>query len=110
VKCPFCIEEDEKSRVYPSAWANRTLAYHPPYYDEEGHKHVHDSNVTSRQFKCSRGHVWEERISGSCPSCDWEGRGKEVRRLDGEWISGTETAETKPSTAGSAITKGERDG
>lgn len=67
--CPKCKKEGKKSRVYPGMGTS-TLLFCPPFYDEEGKYHNHDSNTTTTEYKCSNGHKWTERTSGSC-WCGW---------------------------------------
>ena len=67
--CPECQKQGLKSKVYPGV-GSRTLQWCPPFYDEEGNYHNHDSNTTSTEYSCSRGHAWVERTTGSC-WCGW---------------------------------------
>jgi len=69
VICPTCREEGKKSYVY-SVGATTTLMYCQPYYDEDGQYHHHDSNTTTYSYRCSNGHEWREKTSGSC-WCGW---------------------------------------
>ena len=71
--CPFCKEEGEKSLVYPGV-GTVTAMYCPPFYDEEGRMHIHDSNITTQSYSCSRGHNWTEKSKGSC-WCGWPDTG-----------------------------------
>lgn len=70
--CPQCKAEDMKSCV-SAGMMTRTLLYCPSYWDESGKEHAHDSNVTTTEYRCSNGHAWTEKSSGSC----WCGWGKE---------------------------------
>ena len=69
MKCPQCTKEGKKSQVYPGM-CTTTLLFCPPYYDEDGKYHNHDSNTTTTQYKCSNGHEWVENTRGSC-WCGW---------------------------------------
>lgn len=67
--CPECKSNGEKSNVYPGG-SQRTLMYFPPYYDENGKYHNHDSNTTTTSYRCSNGHNWSDKRRGSC-WCGW---------------------------------------
>lgn len=69
--CEKCKEQGLKSRVYTGCGMT-TLMYCPPFYDEEGKHHTHDSNTTTIQYECSNGHKWSDKKSGSC-WCGWKG-------------------------------------
>ena len=71
MKCPQCQEENKQSRVYPGA-SSTTLAYYPPYYDEDGKLHDHDNNIITTDCRCSNEHEWTEKSNGSC-WCGWKG-------------------------------------
>lgn len=72
--CPECVKEGQKSCVYPGTGMT-TLLYCPPFYDEEGNPHCHDSNTTTTSYTCSRGHSWSESTSGKC-WCGWPNKVK----------------------------------
>ena len=74
--CPECRKQDLKSCVYPGC-ETVTLAYCPPYYDEEGNCHIHDSNIRTAQYRCSNGHNWQEQTTGSC-WCGWPNKQKDL--------------------------------
>lgn len=57
MKCPECVKEGEKSRVYPGVSTTTSMSGER-YYDEEGRLHVHDPNTTTADYTCSRGHKW----------------------------------------------------
>ncbi len=67
--CPGCKKQGLKSKVYPGL-SSTTLAYYPPFYDEEGNYHNHDGNTTTTEYTCSNGHKWTEETTGSC-WCGW---------------------------------------
>jgi hypothetical protein len=67
--CEQCKTECKTSKVCPGVGAT-TLVYNPPFYDEHGKYHHHDSNVTTSTYTCSNGHEWSARSTGSC-WCGW---------------------------------------
>ena len=67
--CQKCKEQGLKSKVY-SGGGSTTLMYCPPFYDEDGHYHCHDSNTTTAEYSCSNGHTWTEHHRGTC-WCGW---------------------------------------
>ena len=69
MKCPQCVKERKKSKVYPGMGTS-TLLFCPPFYDEGGKHHDHDRNTTTIEYACSRGHKWVESTSGTC-WCGW---------------------------------------
>lgn len=69
MKCPVCIEENQKSTVRDRGSA-RTLLACSPFYDEEGRSHHHDGNTTTTGYSCSRGHYFAVKSTGSC-WCGW---------------------------------------
>ena len=81
LKCPTCVKEKKKSKVYPGI-SQTTLSYTPPFYDEEGAYHNHDANTTTTPHKCSNGHEWELKSHHFC-WCGWPKR-KEVEKRASE--------------------------
>ena len=75
MKCPECVKEGKKSNVYPGM-GTTTLAYCPPYYDNDGTYHHHDTNRTTMDYSCSKGHNWIESVRPHCPApnCNWNER------------------------------------
>jgi len=67
--CPECGKARLQSRVYIGV-SSTTLAYSPPFYDEEGRYHDHDPNIRTTQYECSNGHQWAETTRPSC-WCGW---------------------------------------
>ncbi len=59
MKCPECVAEGERSKVYPHE-SHRTLLAVQRYFDEDGTYHSHDPNKTTTKYECSRGHKWSE--------------------------------------------------
>jgi len=67
-KCSCCIEDKEKSKVYPGGCSS-TLMARSSYYDEEGCLHYHDPNYTTCYYSCSRGHKWSQILPKSPCLC-----------------------------------------
>lgn len=67
--CKTCAVEGRVSRV-TNGGARATMMYCPPFFDEQGKRHHHDRNTTTTGYRCSNGHVWEEKRTGSC-WCGW---------------------------------------
>jgi len=67
--CPTCYRSSVPSCVYVGARTSTLLSY-VPFYDEDGKYHDHDPNMHNISFRCSRGHVWEEKIKYRC-WCGW---------------------------------------
>lgn len=76
MKCPVCVEAGERSNVYVGM-GTVTLAYYPPFYDEDGKLHTHDANTATTDYTCSNGHAFSVTSFGSCFTCGWSG-GKDV--------------------------------
>ena len=65
MKCPECIAEDERSKVFDHG-GMVTDMYFAPFYDEDGNRHQHDMNWRTSHFTCSRGHDWHESWQPKC--------------------------------------------
>jgi len=74
VKCPECVKNGLRSKVWPGA-GTVTLMGWRTYYDEEGLFHVHDPNKYVMKYSCSNGHKWKESTLKPCINCDY---GKET--------------------------------
>lgn len=77
MKCPTCIEDGQKSKVFDRG-SRRTMLNNSTWYDEEGNVHHHDTNITTTGYECSNGHKFEISKRGiPCPSfpddCDYGG-------------------------------------
>ena len=72
--CPECQKLGLKSKACPGP-GTTTLMYCPPFYDEEGRLHDHDSNVMRQGFTCSRGHSWNKEWMDGC-WCGWPDKGE----------------------------------
>lgn len=59
MKCPECVEQGLKSRMYVG-YSTRTLMSAHPFYDEDGNYHHGDPNKTTTNYSCSNGHQWVE--------------------------------------------------
>ena len=70
VLCPTCTQQGLRSIVHEGG-SKVTSAYYPPFFDEEGRRHLHDRNVRTRSFRCSNGHSWSDRIHPGC-WCGWK--------------------------------------
>ncbi len=70
VICATCKNEGRTSKVYCEG-GSVTLLHCPPFYDEAGVYHSHDSNRRTTGYRCSNGHMWAESSYAKCPSCDW---------------------------------------
>jgi len=57
--CPVCQEKGMKSRVYMGT-SSTTLVYNPIWYDEDGNMQYQDTNTTTTNYSCSKGHEWIE--------------------------------------------------
>lgn len=71
MKCPKCIEEGEKSIVYPAPYFTSTLMFSQDYFDEDGERHSHDLNSQTGEYSCNRGHRWFETRYPKCRQCGW---------------------------------------
>ena len=76
MKCPKCIEEGKRSKVFDLG-RSTTLMACPSYYDEDGNHHTHDSNRISSCFECSEGHKWKVVRDGTECWCGWNKDPKE---------------------------------
>ena len=72
--CPTCEAAGQKS-VVTEGPSMSTAMHCPPFYDEEGKRHVHNSNTRRTDYSCSRGHRWTESHKGRC-WCGWPGEHK----------------------------------
>ena len=72
MKCLECVKEGKKSCVRINPFSTQ-FGHFPPFWDEEGVYHVHDTNTTTQYYRCDRGHSWSENVPNKCPNpnCDW---------------------------------------
>lgn len=68
--CETCQEQNVKSTV-EEGMTSVTAMYCAPFFDEEGNRHVHDTNVQRTSFTCSNGHSFTKQNKNSC-WCGWE--------------------------------------
>jgi hypothetical protein len=73
MRCPSCQTEGKTSRVDVTS-SMRTLMNTREWFDEQGHRHFDDPNVTITGYICSNGHTWTERR----PNTESEGAREEV--------------------------------
>ena len=73
MKCPQCVREGLRSRVYPDNGSAVTLLGYGREYDEDGALHIHDPNRLGCGYRCSLGHRWSESWLPRCPSGDYGG-------------------------------------
>ncbi len=67
--CPTCKAEGKTSTV-TELGGTSTLLHCPPFCDEAGVRHRHDTNRRMEGYRCSNGHTWEERRYNRC-ACGW---------------------------------------
>ena len=67
MKCPVCIKQDLKSKLYGGDSCFITAMSGGEFYDEGGVSHRHDPNTSSYGYRCSNGHsfIIKRRI-GCC--------------------------------------------
>lgn len=70
--CEECKKQGLKSKVFDKGSSTTYVAY-LPFYDEDGKEHHHDANTITTAYKCSNGHIWETKTTGSC-WCGWPHR------------------------------------
>lgn len=65
MKCPECVDLEDRSTVTPGM-AITTCMYAPPgYFDEDGEWiKGEDPNITTTNYHCSKGHVWAVATRG----------------------------------------------
>jgi hypothetical protein len=57
MKCPTCVKEGKKSKVFIGESITTTMAG-SAYYDEDGKYHKYDPNVVSTSYRCSNEHPY----------------------------------------------------
>jgi hypothetical protein len=70
MKCPKCVEEGKRSKVYSEGTTSTCMMY-DTYWDEDGKIHKHDPNAHTSIYSCSNGHEWSQSKILPCPSCDY---------------------------------------
>lgn len=62
-KCKKCEQANKKYQVYKGVMFTTAMAVPSSYWNEEGEYIIpHNPNTTIRQYTCSRGHSWSEKI------------------------------------------------
>jgi hypothetical protein len=78
VICKECKAAGKRSKVFEEG-CTTTLVHCPPFYDEEGKRHVHDVNTSTVGYQCSNGHHWSGNVPKVPCWCGWpEARALEV--------------------------------
>jgi len=67
--CPQCQLEGKRSTVVETVGPT-TCVYCPTFYDEQGRRHIHDTNQIVMTYRCNRGHNWTLTRVASC-WCGW---------------------------------------
>jgi hypothetical protein len=72
MKCPRCVEDGQRSKVYDNGSTSGGLGW-TPHYDEDGNYHRHNPSKVTSGFKCSNGHYFSITRSVPCPrhDCDF---------------------------------------
>lgn len=71
MKCPECVEANERSRVYSQGTFFYAMGV-SRFWDEDGERHVHDPNHPTTSYKCSNGHYWSETKRNRCPTPEYD--------------------------------------
>ena len=65
MRCPVCVEKNMESTLHPGASFSTCMAGSSGYYDATGEwVPGFDPNITSTDYRCSRGHRFVERSQG----------------------------------------------
>ena len=77
MKCPICVANGTKSKVYEGSSFSTLIGSHP-FYDEDGVYHDHDPNTHSDYYSCTLGHSFSVKRINKCPAtgCEWEPGGE----------------------------------
>lgn len=78
MKCPFCVEQGLRSKIYPRGGGFVTLMGTRSFYDEDGNGHDHDPNWRTSSYRCSNLHNWSRSSRGGC--CDDDPVEENIRR------------------------------
>ena len=75
MKCPECRKLGQRSKVFFNKRIVQLL-HTTDFWDEDGRLHVHDPNLVTASFSCSKGHRWSETERPVCPvkECEWNER------------------------------------
>lgn len=67
--CQICKQENKKSQIAIATEQDKAIDF-LPYYDEEGNMHCHNPNYVYQIYKCTHGHIEEEKYLVPC-WCGW---------------------------------------
>lgn len=81
-KCPFCIEEGKKSKLFPGSTMKTAMGGEPAYYDEEGKFHWHDPNQMKTFYSCSNGHRFYHIHYNECENCDYNKQKEKIEKQE----------------------------
>ncbi len=84
MRCPTCVEQDLKSKVYSEGATKTLLGGGGTFWDENGAKHHHDPNRVTSYYRCSNNHRWSSCAHEMCLNgyCDYGREEPEVRRYE----------------------------
>jgi hypothetical protein len=73
MKCPVCVEQGQRSKVFSNGSTKTLMGGGEPFWDEDGNYHRHDPNRVTSSFCCSTGHYFSETFYKACPNedCDY---------------------------------------
>ena len=89
-KCPFCEKEGKKSKLYSGGAMQTLMGGSESFYDEDGKKHYHEINTTTRDYHCSNGHYFTRKYKQKCPSCDYNEGKEQIQQFEkpkGQWTA-----------------------
>lgn len=62
MRCPVCILREQESTLHPGMPTTTCMGVSPGYYDARGDwVRSYDPNITTTEYRCSRGHTFVER-------------------------------------------------
>ena len=72
LRCPKCVESDQRSKVYDRGGSTWSMGW-SPYYAEDGEYHAHNPNSVSVAYECTNGHTFARVYEHACPNenCDY---------------------------------------
>jgi hypothetical protein len=73
--CVFCQNENKKSEIGVVTEQSNDV-YWTAFYSEDGKLHSHNPNYVYTVYKCTNGHVEEEKFLNKC----WCGWGSELNQ------------------------------
>ena len=81
MNCPIC----KNSNVIVIS-GMITSAYCIPFYDENGNYHIHDGNISTIEYECSKHHRWKVSQTGKCGICDFGKNSEKITIIEGDDI------------------------